>query len=66
MWCLFFVDFRIDTEDENNDTALHIACRHGYMDVAHALVNSGADLSKKNAKGELPFSMVKIACMCVV
>src|SRR5580704_16711107 len=36
----------------DNDTALHVACRNGLLDIASKLIAQGANLYSKNARGE--------------
>jgi ankyrin repeat protein len=40
-------------------TPLHLAVEHGNMAVADLLVERGADLSKKNMKGQTPVELIR-------
>lgn len=41
-------------QDDNGDTALHLAAKHSLMTMLTTIVDSGADPSIKNNKGETP------------
>lgn len=43
--------------DIEGDTALHRAIRSGQSEVAHALIESGCDLSARNGRGETPLHL---------
>lgn len=45
----------INAQNEDGDTALHIACRNGHADVAERLIKLGADLFVYNNSGLLAF-----------
>ncbi|MEB3310246.1 MAG: ankyrin repeat domain-containing protein [Snowella sp.] len=44
----------IDTEDENGDTALHLACLEGHVSVVSALLALGANVNHRNHLGDTP------------
>src|SRR5438477_4686467 len=37
--------------DKNGDTPLHVACLHGQLAAAQALIDAGADVNAKNSYG---------------
>ena len=42
-------------QDKSGNTALHLACQHGYYELAeHLLTNCKCDPNVSNDKGELP------------
>ena len=41
-------------EDKQNNTALHIAARHGHDSVTNTLACNGANLMRRRAGGMLP------------
>ncbi len=51
---------RVDVEDKQKNTALHIAARHGHASVTKTLACNGANLMRKGAGGMLP---VHMACL---
>jgi ankyrin repeat protein len=44
----------VNTGDKNEDTPLHLACEHHWVDVVKSLLRFGADPKKKNAQGKTP------------
>lgn len=42
------------TQDDSGNTALHIACKHGYKDITKLLVRLGAKATVGNQAGSLP------------
>lgn len=51
---------RVDVEDKERNTALHIAARHGHASVTKTLACNGANLMKRGSGGMLP---VHMACL---
>lgn len=47
-------------KDENGDTPLHIAARHGNITAIEAFKKAGADINSKNNKGNTPLHMAII------
>jgi ankyrin repeat protein len=41
-------------DDDDKSTALHLASREGHVDVAHALVEQGADVTAQDTDGSTP------------
>lgn len=54
------VGARVDVQDKQSNTALHIAARHGHASVTKTLASNGANLLKRGAGGMLPIHM---ACL---
>ena len=54
------VGARVDVQDKQGNTALHIAARHGHASVTKTLASNGANLLKRGAGGMLPIHM---ACL---
>jgi ankyrin repeat protein len=48
----FFVD-----ENKNRETPLHLASRQGKVEVAHMLIERGADVEAQNKDGETPLHL---------
>jgi ankyrin repeat protein len=49
----------MNEENDSGMTPLHLAVEHGNMAVADLLVERGADLSKKNMKGQTPVELIR-------
>lgn len=49
----------MDQENDSGMTPLHLAVEYGNMAVADLLVERGADLSKKNMKGQTPVELIR-------
>lgn len=43
--------------DANRQTPLHVACRHGYVGIAQALLNHGADIHAMDQEGKTPMNL---------
>ena len=50
----------MDVEDKQQNTALHIAARHGHASVTKTLACNAANLMRRGAGGMLP---VHMACL---
>ncbi len=46
--------FTIKDHEKGNETPLHIATRHGYLDMARLLAAHGADLEARDMRGNTP------------
>ena len=58
----FLVDechLKVNVQDFSGDTPLHDAVRFGHKEIAQFLIAKGADLSKKNQKGQTPSDVGK-------
>ena len=40
-------DCNVKDVDQDGNTALHLACNHGYLDIVQLLVNKGADVESR-------------------
>ena len=40
-------DYNVKDVDQDGNTALHLACNHGYLDIVQLLVNKGADVESR-------------------
>lgn len=49
----------INSQNNDGDTALHIAAREGYFELAYALLNKGADTSIPNKSGETAADLIE-------
>ncbi len=47
----------IDSQDENNNTALHYASFHGYWQIIGFLIQKGASVNIKNSDGDTPLHL---------
>ena len=54
-------DWYVETEDKNNNRAIHLACEHGNVDLVKHLVDvAGCDI---NAKGQYERSCLHFSCL---
>lgn len=51
----------LNMQNDDGDTALHLACRHGHVDIAERLVKLGADLVTYNNAGLIPLHVAVCA-----
>ena len=47
----------LDSQDENGNAPIHFAIHKGFEDVVVALIEQGADLNRKNLRGERPTTL---------
>lgn len=47
----------INTQDDNGDTALHLASKKGYIEICNLLIMEGADIGIRNNSNETPFEV---------
>ncbi len=45
------------SEDENGDSAIHLAVRYNHKSIIKILYENGANINVKNTKGEMPINM---------
>lgn len=48
------LSFPVCRKNSNNDTLLHVACRHGFAEGARLLLDLGADINAQNTRGNTP------------
>ena len=49
----------LDAQDEYRNTALHLACEEGHVEIIKALLEAGADRSTVNKEEKTPFQLAK-------
>ncbi|MFN7095602.1 MAG: ankyrin repeat domain-containing protein, partial [Burkholderiales bacterium] len=49
----------INGSGESGNTALHYACRKGYLLVIEELLKAGADIARENKQSKLPLQLTK-------
>jgi len=49
---------QVDLQDEQKDTALHVAARCGQHEILQLLLSAGADLGQPNLAGETPMALL--------
>jgi len=49
--------FTIEDYEKGRETPLHMATRHGYLDMARLLVSHGADLEARDLRGNTPLHL---------
>jgi len=55
-------DHKVNIQDENGNTPLHIAAVHNFEEIAEILIANGADLNAKDKYGETPlFNAIRFA-----
>jgi ankyrin repeat protein len=47
-----------NAQNKQHNTALHLACYSGNLEVAHMLLDLGANVDKRNEEGETPLHLV--------
>ena len=47
----------IEVNDRYDNTPLHIACSKGYLEVAEALLDAGAQIDNKNEDEQTPLHL---------
>ena len=47
----------IDLKNKESNTALHIACVHGFEEIAVHLMGKGADVKSRNYNNETPLHL---------
>ena len=52
-------DVDVDASLNNGMTSLHLAAQYGYANIAEELVNAGANIQAKNAKGLAALDIAK-------
>ena len=48
----------LDSKNVNGETALHIAAKHGYLDIVKALLAKGASINIVDGDGNLPYELI--------
>ena len=48
----------LDSKNVNGETALHIAAKHGYIDIVKALLAKGASINIVDGDGNLPYELI--------
>jgi ankyrin repeat protein len=48
----------LDSKNVNGETALHIAAKHGYVDIVKALLAKGASINIVDGDGNLPYELI--------
>jgi len=49
----------VNVQDKHGVSPLHMACYHGFHDIAEMLLRAGADTTLEDSKGNTPISFLK-------